>query len=374
MQKITFSKNTTAFFPTLQKSVNEYFKTNKLKPTGNMSLYAKTLILVPSAIALYVTLVFFTPHPAIAISLAAILGLISASIGFSVMHDACHGSYSTKKWVNEIIGLTLNALGGNAFLWKQKHNEIHHTYTNVDGADEDIAKIPLLRQCHTQPFMKIHTMQHLYIFVLYGFSSIIWIAYMDFIKYFQGRILNTKIHNMDTKEHVIFWASKVLYAIVYIAVPIYFVGVLPWLVGFFAMHFVMGLMLGIVFQLAHVVEITHFEQITSDSLHIESEWAIHQINTTANFARNNKIVNWYVGGLNYQVEHHLFPRISHVHYPAISKIVERVCKEFNVTYNDFPTMWSAIGSHYRFMRELGKPEKVKPLTKKVEEEELSYAS
>ena len=373
MQKITFSKNTTAFFPTLQKAVNEYFKTNNLKPTGNINLYTKTLTLIPAAIILYVTLVFFAPHPAVAISLACILGLIKASIGFSVMHDACHGSYSTKKWVNETIGLSLNALGGNAFLWKQKHNEIHHTWTNIDGADEDIAKIPLIRHCPTQPHYKIHKFQHLYIFFLYGLSSLLWIAAMDFVKYFSGKIYNTKLRSMNSKEHVVFWVSKVLYIVFYIAIPIYFIGWLPWLIGFSAMHFVMGLTLGIVFQLAHVVEITHFEQIESDTLHLESEWAIHQIKTTANFARNNKIINWYVGGLNYQVEHHLFPRISHVHYPAISKIVEKVCHDFNVPYNDFPTMWSAIGSHYRFMKKLGEGSMIKPLEKKMEIS-LSHAS
>jgi linoleoyl-CoA desaturase len=159
---------------------------------------------------------------------------------------------------------------------------------------------------------------------------------------------------MDVSEHLIFWASKALYLVFYILVPILFKGAGAWLAGFLVMHLVMGFTLAIVFQLAHVVEETTFEAAGDDLTVIENEWAIHQVKTTANFAPNNKIVSWLVGGLNYQIEHHLFPKISHVHYPDISKIVEKTCKEFNLEYNSLPSMRNAVASHFRFMRSLGR--------------------
>jgi linoleoyl-CoA desaturase len=145
-----------------------------------------------------------------------------------------------------------------------------------------------------------------------------------------------------------------MYIVAYIALPIYFVGLHTWLWFFIPMHLTLGFLLAIVFQLAHVVEETAFESVSTDTMQIENEFAIHQIRTTNNFAMNNALVNWYVGGLNYQIEHHLFPKISHVHYPALSKIVQKHCMAHNIEYLASPTMWDAVKSHWRFMKELGK--------------------
>lgn len=366
MPKVTYNNKNAVFFPSLKKAVEDYFTTQQLKKTGNWKLYIKTVVLILSAVALYYTLVFIPLNAGLGVALSTLFGVVLAGIGFDIMHDACHGSYSTKKWVNEILGLTLNALGGNAFFWKQKHNIIHHTYTNVDGVDDDIAKSPMIRMCNTQKWVPAHKYQHIYLPFLYMLGSIFWIFIQDPIKYATKKVYTTPMPKMDTKEHVIFWVSKVLYLVVYIALPIYTMGALPWLIGFLCMHFAMGFTLSIVFQLAHVVEETEFEYVDiSDFKHIENEWAIHQIKTTANFSPESKIINWFVGGLNFQIEHHLFPRISHVHYPAISKIVEAKCEEFGITYNSIPKMTTAINSHFRFIKELGKrPENVLAIQKR----------
>jgi linoleoyl-CoA desaturase len=284
-----------------------------------------------------------------------LFGFVLAGIGFDVMHDACHGSYSKNKTVNEILSLTLNALGGNAFFWKQKHNIIHHTYTNVDGVDDDIAKSPMIRMCDTQKWVPAHRFQHIYLPFLYMLGSIFWVFVQDPVKYATKKVYTTPLPKMDRKEHIIFWVSKILYVALYMALPIYLFGWAGWAVCFLVMHAVLGFTLSIVFQLAHVVEETEFTFVdASDFKHIENEWAIHQIKTTANFSPKSKMINWYVGGLNFQIEHHLFPRISHVHYPAISKIVEEKCKEFGVTYTSIPLMTTAINSHFRFIKTLGK--------------------
>jgi linoleoyl-CoA desaturase len=359
MFKVTFNNKNSSFYTAVKNEVENYFREKRMKKTGNWQLFLKSGVLIPSAIIIYISLLVFPWSVAGIVLMSPLLGLVLASIGFNVMHDANHGSYSPKKWVNETLGYSLNILGGNAFFWKVKHNIVHHTYTNVDGMDDDIAITRMLRQCDTQKWSPMHRVQHIYLLAIYSITSIAWAFFTDFKKYFSQKVQKTPIKKMDTKQHMIFWLSKVLYVSVYVLLPLFIKGWLFWLLFFGSMHIVLGLTLAIVFQLAHVVEHTEFEVATIDPKMIENEWAIHQVRTTANFAPKNKFISWYVGGLNYQIEHHLFPRISHVHYPAISKIVKKTCVQFNVPYNEFPTMMQAIASHFRMMKKFGrKPEMI----------------
>lgn len=351
--KITFNNKNKVFFNTLKEEVDAYFERNGLKKTGNWKLYGKTLILIPLAVFMYLILMTFDMHWALSSFLWFLFGLNMAAIGFNVMHDACHGSFSTRSWVNEIFGLTNNILGGNAFLWKLKHNIIHHTYTNVDGVDDDINNMPFLRQCATQPWKPMHRFQGAYMFLLYGFTSL-FMFFMDYIKYFSKKVYTTPLKKMDLKEHVVFWAGKIFFIVIYIYVPVQVLGWQGWLVGFLISQMTLGLTLAVVFQLAHVIEHAEFEAAGTDPVKIENEWAIHQVKTTANFAFTNRIITWFVGGLNFQIEHHLFPRISHIHYPAISKIVKDTCEKFNLQYIYFPSTRAALASHVRMMHSMGR--------------------
>jgi linoleoyl-CoA desaturase len=356
--KVTFNKSNSIFFQSLKNSVENYFKNNGLKKTGNWKLYTKAVVLIPSAIIIYISLLVFLMPTALSLFLCALLGLHIASIGFNVMHDACHGSYSSKKWVNNILGLTMNAMGSSAFFWKQKHNILHHTYTNIEGADDDIAQSKYLRQSPTQKWLPIHKYQHIYLTVAYSLMIFMWVGVNDFKKYFEKRINNTPLQNMNAKEHFTFWISKLLYAVFYVVIPILCVGWLPWLIGYVTMGIVTGIFIAYTFQLAHAVEGPEFENIGLDDKMLETEWAVHQVKTTANFAPGSKIVSWFIGGLNYQVEHHLFPRISHIHYPQISKIVKEHCNRFGLPYHSFPTVAKAVASHIRTMKHLGRKEMV----------------
>jgi len=355
MAKVTFDNRNNQFYQSLKLSVDEYFETNGIKRTGDWRLYIKTIILIGAAIAMYCGLIFFPVAPLLALFICALMGFTFASIGFSVMHDANHGSYSTKSWLNDLIGLSANALGASSFFWKQKHNIIHHTYTNVDGIDDDIAKSPIIRQCETQKWVPAHKVQHLYLVPVYALSSIFWLFFMDFTKYFTRKIYTTEAWKMTVKNHIIFWVTKVSYFVFYMIIPIIVWGFGPWLLGFFLLHVVMGLTLSLVFQLAHVVENTEFENVALDETkHIETAWAEHQIKTSSNFSMNSRVISWFVGGLNFQIEHHLFPKVSHIHYPAISKIVIEKCAEFHLPYNQYSTITGAIASHFRVMKMLGK--------------------
>lgn len=351
--KITFDNSNPHFFQSLKKSVDAYFLQHNLPKTGTWRLYHKAVVLISVSTALYLYLLLGSYAWWVGILLSAVLGIALISTAFNVMHDACHKSFSSRKWVNNLMGLTMNALGGNAFLWKIKHNVIHHTYTNIDGVDDDLANGALLRMCTTQQWRPVHRFQHIYMFGLYAVSSLAWMFVFDFVKYFSMRIHNTTISKMEGKEHVLFWLSKILYAVFYVLVPVYFVGWLPWLIGFLIVHVTMGLTMSVIFQLAHVVEKTNFYAADAEQKVLASAWAEHEVRTTTDFAPDNKLLSWFIGGLNFQVEHHLFPTISHVHYPALRKIVEEQCQKFSLPYHSYPSMRAAIASHVRFMKQLG---------------------
>jgi linoleoyl-CoA desaturase len=356
LAKVSFSARQTPFYDELRKEAEAYFQKNKISRTGDYRLYLKTFILLSSLVFSYVTLVWYTPIAWVAILLSGFMGFVLALIGFNVMHDSCHGSYSSKKWVNQLMGYSMNLLGSNQFIWKMKHNVIHHTYTNVDGVDDDIIKVPVLRHCKSQPYKKIHRYQHVYGFVLYAVSTILWVFLTDMVKYFKMDISGTAIKKFPLQEHIIYWVTKVLYVVIYIAVPVYFLGFSTFIVGYLVMNAIFGLTMSIVFQLAHAVEITEFDDATHANLLIEKEWAEFQINTTADFAPKSQLANWLCGGLNFQVIHHLFPFVSHVHYQSLQPIVEKVCKKYNIHYNVFPTFGTALASHVNYLKVLGEKE------------------
>jgi linoleoyl-CoA desaturase len=354
MHKVSFDNTNNQFFRSLKSAVDQYFKDTGKSKTGDWRLYLKGFVLMPLAVGLYVTLLTVNLPAAVALTLCAMLGMVIASIGFNIMHDACHGSYSSRKWVNGLLGLSLNALGGNAFFWKQKHNILHHTYTNIEGADDDIAQSRLLRQSPTQEWLPVHRYQHIYLTLAYGMTLFMWVGFRDFDKYFSKKIHNTPLQPMNRQEHITFWCSKAFYAFFYVALPIMVLGFASWLTGFLVMNVVAGIVLAYTFQLAHAVEGPEFDSVGIDEKKIESEWAIHQVRTTANFCPQNKVINWFAGGLNYQIEHHLFPRIAHIHYPALSTIVQEHCRKYDLPYHSFNSLSKAVSSHVATMKELGK--------------------
>jgi linoleoyl-CoA desaturase len=349
-----FSTVSQSFHAELKKRISDYFAQEGKKPTGNFSLYFKAVFLVVAFLATYVHLIFYTPATWLAITECLLLGGLTAAIGFNVMHDGLHGSFSRYKWVNELAGLSLNFLGANNFMWRSKHNIIHHTYTNIQGVDDDIEAKPILRLCETQKYYKIHRYQHWYFWAAYSLLYIWWVFFTDYKKYFLGRIGPTPLPKMKLSEHISFWGFKIFHAFAFMVLPIMVVGFQSWLIGFMIYGLFAGFILSIVFQLAHTVEDTHFPQANPETGKMEDEWALHQLKTTANFATENKLISWLVGGLNFQVEHHLFPRISHVHYPQISKIIKKACEDFNFPYIEYPHLRMAVVSHVTHLKNLSR--------------------
>jgi linoleoyl-CoA desaturase len=349
-----FASVSGSFHTELKKRINDYFAKRGKSTTGNYKLYLKASILIIAFLSVYTHLLFFTPSAFWAIVQCLVLGALTAAIGFNVMHDGAHGSFSKYKWVNKIAALSVNVLGADNFMWRMKHNIIHHAYTNIEGVDDDIDARPFLRLCKEQKHYKMHRFQHWYFWMAYSLLYIWWIFFTDYKKYFMQRIGPVPLQKMNWLNHLSFWSFKLIHAFLFIVLPIYLVGFMSWLIGFLVFAMFAGFVLSIVFQLAHTVEDTHFPLPDKANNKMEDEWAIHQLKTTANFATKNKLVSWFVGGLNFQIEHHLFPKISHVHYPAISKIIKQACSEYGITYIEYARVHSAVISHIAHLRQMGK--------------------
>jgi linoleoyl-CoA desaturase len=356
--KVRFiNKDKSLFFATLQKRVDLYFTEKNISKHANGTMVVKTIILLSTYILPFILLLTLQPPLWISLLLWIIMGLGVAGVGMSVMHDANHGAYSANKKVNYLLGHAVNLLGASAFNWKLQHNIMHHTYTNVAHMDEDIDDKAILRFSPHSSVKGYHKLQWLYAFLFYGILTLYWVTFKDFIQ-FRKHIKNGVNDNKKSKNTPVLIriiCLKLVYFFVLLVMPTLFFGIpfLAVLIGFLLMHFVAGIILTITFQLAHTVEGTS-HPLPDEKGIIENDWAIHQLNTTVNFARHNKLLSWYMGGLNYQVEHHLFPRISHVHYPGISHIVKETAEEFNIPYLENETLAQALRSHIAALQTLGR--------------------
>lgn len=355
--KLKFS-GSDRFLRELRKRVDAYFEQTGRRPRDCPQMYFKTATILAWFFAIYFVLLFAVTSWWAAVPLAMVLGLAMAAIGFNIQHDAGHRAFSDRKWVNKTMALTLDMIGGSSYLWDWKHNSIHHTYTNIAGHDDDINIGFLGRLSPHQPRLWFHRLQGIYLWLLYGFLALKWHLFDDFYNIAIGRIGEHKIKRPRGKDLVVFIAGKVFFFSMAFAIPMLLHPVWAVLAIYAIAAFTSGVVLSVVFQLAHcVVEADFPEPTTLDTggKQIQNEWAIHQVQTTVNFARGNPLLAWYLGGLNFQIEHHLFHRICHIHYPALSKVVEEVCREFGIRYAAHPTFFSAVASHFKWLVMMGRP-------------------
>jgi linoleoyl-CoA desaturase len=354
---IRFAPGRAEFFSTLNQRVNDYFKTNNISRYANAEMKWKTFVMFSMYLIPYALMITgVISNLWLMLGLCVVMGFGIAGIGLSVMHDANHGGYSNKSWVNSALGFSLNIVGGNAFNWKVQHNVLHHTYTNIHDVDEDISPRGILRMSPYGEWKFFHRFQHFYAWFFYGLLTLVWVLVKDFvrlIKYQRDGMVKKQKANIAT-EWAVLIGTKVVYVFYIGVLPMIVLGLTWWQVvlGFLIMHYIAGFILAIIFQPAHVIEGTEYPMPDDDGK-MENTWAIHQLLTTTNFANNNRVLNWYVGGLNFQVEHHLFPNICHVHYRKISAIVKYTAEEFGVPYKSEPTFIGALAAHARLLKQLG---------------------
>ncbi len=350
------SQDKSQFYNTLHARVDSYFKENNLSKHANAGVIIKTIILLSAYLIPLFLIVWLQPALGWSLALWAFMGVAMAGVGMGVMHDSIHGAYSVNPRINELLGYSLILLGGSISNWKWQHNHLHHTFTNITHYDDDIADKPGLRFSPHTELRSAHRSQWLHAIFIYSLTTLYWVVAKDFAQFVRYRRIGVN-KNSASQNRVLLaqiFGIKIFYLSVFLALPMLVgIPVLEVLAGFLMMHFICGIILTIIFQLAHSVEETT-HPLPNEKGIVENEWAIHQLNTTVNFSRRNRLLSWYVGGLNYQVEHHLFPKICHVHYPRISGIVERTAAEFNVPYLEHKTFGHALRSHFAALRKFGK--------------------
>ena len=354
-KKLSFEKvKKDSFQKEVKKRVDSYFKENKKSPFANTEMILKTILILLGWAVTYVLILFNLLSPLGMLALCGVHGFFTALIGLNIAHDAIHGSFSKNAKVNRFVGSFFNLIGANDYVWSVIHNIVHHTYTNIPGHDEDINQPFILRMEPTQKLRPMHKYQHIYAYFIYSLATLSWVFVKDFRKFFQHKTGGHVRKTFPRYEMIRMFIYKAIYYGLFVVLP-YFVIDLPWnyiLGGFIFMHLVEGFSIAVIFVLAHVVEGTSYP--TPKEGKIEMTWAELQMYTTSNFAIKNRVVNYLFGGLNFQIEHHLFPRISHVHYPKITDIVRETALEYDLPYLVQETFFGAIGSHTRVLKKLGR--------------------
>lgn len=355
---IKFNNSNRQFYSELKKRVDNYFKENNLSKTGNFQMYFKTVFMLGAYFGPFILICLnIFESKFIWLLLASLMGFAMAGVGLCVMHDANHGSYSKNKTLNNILCFTTNLLGGHSINWRIQHNVIHHTYTNVHNHDEDITPPGFMRFEPHAHRKWVHRLQFIYAWFFYGMMTLMWSTTKDFkqIKRYEKQGLLKGMNTTYKKEVSIIILTKVLY-FAFMLLPYFLIKemtFLNWLVGYLILNYIAGFVLAAIFQPAHVANETEFPLPTAEG-NLENDWAVHQMRTTMNFATNDSLFSWMVGGLNYQVEHHLFPTICHVHYNKISEIVKQTAKEFDLPYLSKDTFVGALWSHEVMLYKLGR--------------------
>lgn len=343
------------FLAITRTRVDQYFTETGISPHANAAMWGKTIFFLGGFFGLYGLILSGLFSAWAMLPLAVLLGIFSAFVGFNVCHDAIHGSFSANKNVNGLLSFVFNLLGASPYVWSITHNAVHHTFTNIPGHDEDIDVAPgLIRISHEEPVNRIQRYQHWYAFPLYGLASFSWAFRKDYKKFFQPSIGQQAVRHPKIEYFKLFF-YKALYYFLFLALPLLVLNITWWqlIVGFLALHMAQGFTMGLVFQLAHVVEGTTFPT-PDEAGNMEEAWAEHQMHTTANFASESRVAAFFLGGLNQQIEHHLFPKVCHIHYGSIGRIVKQTALECNIPYIENPTFFSALRSHYRMLRKFSR--------------------
>lgn len=340
----------------VRKRVNLYFKEKGVSNKGNLTLYIKTVVMLTLYLAPFALILTRPANNWLLLPMALCMGIGEAGIGMCVMHDAAHGAFSSKTWVNNVFAFTMYILGSSVFNWKIQHNLLHHTFTNIYQYDQDIETKAVIRLSEHAPLKRYHQFQHFYAFVFYGLMTLSKL-FTDFsqLKGFNQSGITLEQKSQPGKEMFKLYLSKTIYLLIILGLPFWLTDYKWWqiLMAFSVMHITAGMIMSTIFQAAHVVETTAQPVPDSNGV-IHNEWFVHQLRTTSDFARNNHLLSWYIGGLNFQIEHHLFSNICHMHYPKIAPIVENTAKEFGLPYHYHSSFRAALHSHARKLKTLGR--------------------
>lgn len=321
-------------------------------------LHAKALFILTLVAASYWSLVIADLPLLLRMGAAACLVAGLIAVGTGIMHDANHGAFSRRRWLNRFAAYTSDALGASSWLWRFQHNSLHHGNPNVAGFDTDIAQSPFARLAPTQPWRRWHRAQHIYMWPLYGFMAMKNLLLSDLIALIKGRLDVQPLRNRVRPGVVVrITLGKLFHVAWAVVVPLMFN---PWwvvAVFYVVCSWLVGLFLSITFQLAHCVDAADFPPI--DASRRGADFVAHQMSTTVDIGSRlpvaGHVFRWLVGGLDYQVEHHLAPRLPHTIYPLVAARFRRACDVRGIPYRLHASVWAALRSHARWLYVMGRP-------------------
>lgn len=346
------------FAKALRMAIARYFKENNISRYGNREMHLKTVFAAVTWLAVWALIMsnILSEYPLAVLAAFTLLGYVNIFIAFNIAHDACHDAYSKNPKINKIMGYSLNFVGGNSYLFRMMHNA-HHQYVNIHGTDVTLETHGLFRFTPDEPWKPVHRFQHIYTPVLYALAGIHWAIVKDFKWFFgEAHIGNNKYIKHPKSEYVALFVGKIVHFGLHLILPMIFLN-LAWywvIIGYFCLHFLPGLTFALMFQVTHIFDGTHYP-IPDEEGNIDNNYAIHVLETTADFSRRSRVGSWLMGGINIHVIHHIMPSICHVHYPAVTKILIDVANDYGIEYNENRTFWQALSKHMRLLHHLSRP-------------------
>jgi len=350
------------FIKELRARVNAYFTDNNISQYANTEMYLKTVFAVVVWVSTWLWIMSDTlASPWALYGVYLLLGFVHIFIAFNIMHDATHDAYSSKKWVNKLLGYSMDFVGGNQYLFRRMHGA-HHGYVNIRGIDVTLETHGLFRFTPDEPWLPRHKYQHFYTFILYALAMLQWVTMKDFKWFFgEAHIGNQKNIKHPPKEFVALFIGKTVFYGLTLILPMIFVSHAWYTIlgAWVFMHILPGLTFALIFQVTHVYEGTTYP-LPDEEGNIDNNYALHVLETTADFSRHNRLGSWLMGGINIHVIHHILPQVCHVHYPALTKILKQVCDEFGIEYQENPNIWVALKKHYIILKHLSHPDATVP--------------
>ena len=342
-----------AFWAELKAAVTEHLagEASRGRPqTGDARLQRKAAVIV-LWFALSYGALLLAPTFAAALLAALSVAFAASALGFGVFHDANHHTLFQRASLNLRAARFCSVLlGPSRHFWVHKHQGLHQRQPNVIGWDDDLETRGRLRfspACTWEPRFR---RQELKALCYYGLNTVEWLFWKDLRCLFGGRLNKWHALQLNKQERTEFLVCKALYVLLFVLPP-FLVLPLAWAVAAFVLfHFVLSWVLAVVFQLAHLTPGMEF-----DGVRAGDDWALHQLRTTADFATGSRLATWFTGGLNHQIEHHLFPNVAHTHYPGLRPIVRAIAERHGVQCHDLGSIMSALRQHFALLQMLGRP-------------------
>jgi len=352
--QIKFPAESDAFYATVKERVQNYFIATGKSKYGDFRFYFKALLFLSVHLSLYI-LVFRSESKGLAFWALALMGPLSILIGINSAHDGAHGAVSKRKWVNKFFLRLLDLLGANSYMWKNRHVYSHHLFPNIMNCDADLKQNPMVRIFPDDEIKPHHRFQFLYAPLLYLLYTLNWLLFRDFKDFSLENIGSFRPGRHPKSEIVQLLFFKAIYLSYIICLPAMFsILTLPQVIlAYILMNFLASLLITVALVPSHVAETSLFP-LPDDKGMMPYSWSHHQVLTVIDFATTNRVLNFFFGGFNHHVTHHLFPHICHTHYPGITPIIRQTALEFGIPYKHEDSLVNAYVSHIYLLKKNGK--------------------